>query len=102
MATHLPPHLFCTVFLPSFILLKEELRALHTINMHKFVSRLGHRKVAVSSIAEPLMEVSELLVLLNNVVNVTDLKTSSLCNFLLHVFCHFYLARFLIIVHSRA
>ena len=69
--------------------------------MHKFVSRLGHRKVAVSSIAEPLMEVSELLVLFKNVVNVTDLKTSSFCNFLLHVFCHFLLARFLIIVHSR-
>ena len=101
MAAHLPPHLSCTVFLPSFILLKEELRAFHPIDMHKFVSRLGHRKVAVSSIAEPLMEVSKLLVLFKNVVNVTDLKTSSFCNFLLHVFCHFYLARFLIIVHSR-
>lgn len=64
VATHLPPHLSCTVFLSSMILLKEKLRALHSIDVHKFVSRLGHRKVAVSSIAKPLMEVTELLVLI--------------------------------------
>ena len=73
MATKLPPNLFSTVFLLFVILLKEELRSLHSIDVHKLVSRLGHRKVAVSSIAQPLMEVFELLVLFKDILNVTDL-----------------------------
>ena len=73
MTTHLPSNLSFTVFLLSIILFKEELRSLHSIYVHKFISRLGHRKVAVSSIAEPLMEVTELLVLLKHIVNVTYL-----------------------------
>ena len=102
MTTHLPSNLSLTVFLLSIILLKEELRSLHSIDVHKFISRLGHRKVAVSSIAEPLMEVFELLELVKHIVNVTNLQTSCFSNLLLQVFRYSNQTRFLIVVHSRA
>ena len=89
MATHLPSHLLFTVFFLLVILLKEELGALHSIDVHKFISRLGHRKVVVSSLTEPLVEVSQLLVLFEDIVDVADLKTSRFCNLLLDFFRHF-------------
>ena len=64
---------------------EEELGALHPVDMHKFIARLGHWKLVSFPLLEPAVEICQLLVLVEHVLHVADLDGGRLRDLLLQI-----------------
>ena len=90
------------VVLLLVLLLKEESRALDTIDVHQVVTRLGHGQIVGFALYEPLMEVFQLIELLKHVINVTELHTGRLGHLRLQFLIPVNALHLLVVEHGRA
>ena len=70
MATHTVASHLSSIRL--FVLLRrQKLRSFNFVNLHKLLSRFGHRVPSIFSHAEPFVETLQLFVLLNYILNIS-------------------------------